>query len=341
MTSSADPRVIRVLRLAPVLAALLVVPALASLAAAQGLPPCPDADGDGYSTCIGCEPVVAPCGDCDDSDAAESPGLTEVCDCRDNDCNGFIDDGLPYCSDLDTDGDSLICDDDNCPDVPNSNQVDSDDDGVGDVCDNCPAVANQGQSDVDADERGDICDNYPTVANANQSDADGDGVGDVCDICPTAADAGQGNMDGDNFGDACDNCPTIPNFDQQDRDGDGRGDVCDPCPTDPTTPQYGCTGDPVLDLSIDFKSPAGRGSGLITWSTGSEVDLIGFNLLHIDPDGTVTRINSAIIPCHQCLTGLGSAYAYLIPKHKGGHDIFLEEVRENGIRTIFGPAVKK
>ena len=45
--------------------------------------PCVDADGDGVTDCAG---------DCNDSDPKMRPGLAEVCDGRDNDCNGAIDD---------------------------------------------------------------------------------------------------------------------------------------------------------------------------------------------------------------------------------------------------------
>jgi hypothetical protein len=337
MTSTTAPRPIRVLRLAPVLAALLVVPALATRAAAQGLPPCVDADGDGYSSCIGCDPTDALCGDCDDSDAAESPGLPEVCDCRDNDCNGFIDDGLPYCSDLDTDGDGLICADDNCPDVPNSNQADADGDGVGDVCDNCPAVANPGQEDADEDRIGDICDNCLVVANSSQMDADLDGFGDACDNCPVRFNPTQIDRDGDNFGDQCDNCVLFPNPTQADCDGDGTGDVCDNCPPPPGP--CACFVRQVFDIVIDFKSPAGKGSGLVEWTTEGEMDTLGFNVVELDGNNRVA-INRALIPCQECSTGLGAFYTFIIPKHKSGHGIFIEMVRYGSIQT-FGPAVKR
>jgi hypothetical protein len=44
----------------------------------------PDADSDGYSP---------QCGDCNDSNSGVHPGATEVCDGRDNDCDGTIDEG--------------------------------------------------------------------------------------------------------------------------------------------------------------------------------------------------------------------------------------------------------
>lgn len=55
----------------------------------------PDADGDGYSERAG---------DCDDADAAVHPGLDEVYDGRDDDCDGVIDEGTQA---VDDDGDGL------------------------------------------------------------------------------------------------------------------------------------------------------------------------------------------------------------------------------------------
>ena len=55
--------------------------------------------------------------------------------------------------------------------------IDSDGDGVLDNDDNCPAVANEDQSDTDSDGQGDACD----------SDDDGDGVADADDAYPLDA----------------------------------------------------------------------------------------------------------------------------------------------------------
>ncbi|MBI3155299.1 MAG: thrombospondin type 3 repeat-containing protein [Burkholderiales bacterium] len=59
---------------------------------------------------------------------------------------------------VDSDGDGVCDDVDNCPSRPNADQADSDGDGVGDVCDNCPRNANPGQEDSDGDGIGDACD---------------------------------------------------------------------------------------------------------------------------------------------------------------------------------------
>jgi hypothetical protein len=68
--------------------------------------------------------------------------------------------------------------------------IDTDGDGVCDDVDNCVVNPNPDQLDTDGDWFGDVCDNCPTVANASQTDTDGDGIGDACeappptDLCP-------------------------------------------------------------------------------------------------------------------------------------------------------------
>lgn len=65
-----------------------------------------DHDGDGWGVVIGsalasCNPLVGRAskfGDCDDTDNAVHPDVTEYCDDKDNDCDGLIDEGAgAYC----------------------------------------------------------------------------------------------------------------------------------------------------------------------------------------------------------------------------------------------------
>ena len=73
-----------------------------------------DADGDGYGSGAAGEPTCSPpegtsllSGDCDDRDSAVAPGLPEVCDARDNDCDAVVDEGLSlptWAADVDGDG---------------------------------------------------------------------------------------------------------------------------------------------------------------------------------------------------------------------------------------------
>lgn len=74
----------------------------------------PDADGDGYGNDamaqLSCEPIdgmITEGGDCDDGEAAVYPGAAELCNTRDDDCDGELDEGLEpglYYADLDGDG---------------------------------------------------------------------------------------------------------------------------------------------------------------------------------------------------------------------------------------------
>jgi hypothetical protein len=72
-----------------------------------------DADGDGFTdgtfqvSCV--QPagfvLYAPGGDCDDSDPARNPGQSEICDGKDNNCDGQIDEGVLLTFYRDQDGD--------------------------------------------------------------------------------------------------------------------------------------------------------------------------------------------------------------------------------------------
>jgi hypothetical protein len=128
---------------------------------------------------------------------------------------------------MDSEGDGIPDEIDNCPEVSNVSQSDIDKDGFGDACDNCPSADNPDQEDPDSDGAGNACDNCPNKANADQKDSDGDGFGDACDNCAEKASQDQKDSDADGIGDACDNCLYSSNDDQKDWDGDGIGDACD------------------------------------------------------------------------------------------------------------------
>ncbi len=153
----------------------------------------------------------------------------------------------------DRDGDTVIDDEDKCPDtagvVALGGCPDQDGDGVTDADDKCPEVAGKpelgGCPDQDGDGVTDADDKCPEVAGKPElggcPDRDGDGVTDAEDSCPDVAGkpelAGCPDQDGDGVTDAEDKCPTEAGVAAlggcPDKDGDGVADAEDRCPDKP------------------------------------------------------------------------------------------------------------
>lgn len=76
---------------------------------------------------------------------------------------------------VDSDGDGVCDEDDNCVTTPNPDQADRDQDGVGDACDNCVSTPNPGQEDADNNGIGDAC-------QVSKCDVDTDGDIDKLDL---------------------------------------------------------------------------------------------------------------------------------------------------------------
>lgn len=137
-----------------------------------------DEDGDGFF--VGCgDYSIVPGPDCDDTDANVYPNAPEICDGKDNNCDGQLDDGV-----IDSDGDGAIDCFDQCPDDPNKTSPgacgcgvyednrDYDGDGVIGCKDGCPYDGNKiepGQCGCGVPE---------------SPDSDNDGVLDCNDECP-------------------------------------------------------------------------------------------------------------------------------------------------------------
>jgi hypothetical protein len=93
-------------------------------------------------------------------------------------------------------------------------------------------------------------------------------------------------------------------------------------------------------VTITFTSPEGKGSGTVFWDAIRQTDVIGFNVVTIDPKGTRVQLNTSTIPCEGCATGQNHRYATIIPKHKSGHNVFVEMLRPGTVQ-VYGPAVRQ
>jgi Thrombospondin type 3 repeat len=141
----------------------------------------------------------------------------------------------------------VLDDDDNCPDVPNTDQADTDHDDLGDACDGVESNSDADSVPDDADacplENGEVsaqgCPGAATDSNGDglpdMFDADNDGVSNDNDNCPTTKNAGQSDSDNDGLGDACDSTPRGPDVDR-----DGKPALDDRCPTVYGTLPNGC-----------------------------------------------------------------------------------------------------
>ena len=136
-----------------------------------------DADGDGYSACA----------DCDDADADVSPAVTEVCDGRDDDCDGTVDGpgaigGATWYADTDGDGfgdpdvSQAACEE------PAGFVADASD------CDDGDDAVSPGAIETCATTADDDCDGDANPRNADGCtrfyfDYDGDGYGSTSNAC--------------------------------------------------------------------------------------------------------------------------------------------------------------
>jgi hypothetical protein len=132
---------------------------------------CADSDGDGFAFS----------NDCDDANASEFPGATEVCDGVENDCRRATWPHVPA-TEADNDDDGYrICQND-CNDANAALHP-----GAPEICngidDNCNGQVDESFTGVDSDGDGvhNACDNCPLISNPNQSDANSNGVGDACE----------------------------------------------------------------------------------------------------------------------------------------------------------------
>ena len=179
-----------------------------------GVPTCIDGDGDGYGnpgvyTCPGGDTE-----DCDDTDPLVHPGAAEICDGKDNNCNGVV----PL-DEADADGDGFMecegdCDDDNADTYP----------GAVEICDgfdnDCDGIMPVDEADADGD-------GSPLCVDCDDADPDSyPNAPELCDgadnNCNNVIADWELDLDGDGWfecdGD-CDDADATLNLDDVDGDG--------------------------------------------------------------------------------------------------------------------------
>ena len=187
-----------------------------------------DADGDGSTTCDG---------DCDDADPAVAPGLTEICDGVDTDCDGTL---PPADADGDGDGDWACNDCDDADATVTTLDVDGDGQTTCDGdCDDTNAMLTTLDADADgwtscagdcSDYNAGVNPSVPELCNAVDDDCDGvlpaievDGDGDGFIACADCDDGAPLRYPGaPELCDGLDNdCDAAVSGDELDGDGDG------------------------------------------------------------------------------------------------------------------------
>ncbi len=200
-----------------------------------------DGDGDGYGAstlaivaCTAPTNFVADDSDCDDGDAANHPGATELCDGEDNDCDGATDeadaaDASTWYADGDGDGYGDASVSQAACSAPSGHVADNSDCDDGSTGVNPGAVETCNGVDDDCDGAIDDADADVVGGGTWYTDADGDGYGDTA-AATTACVAPSGTVasDGDcDDGDASAHPAGTELCDGVDNDCDGSTDEAD------------------------------------------------------------------------------------------------------------------
>ncbi len=122
-----------------------------------------------------------------------------------------------------------------------------------------------------------------------------------------------------------------------DPDDDGVASACDTCPTvsNPGQEPTACASQIIPVVDLEYSS---RGSAILTWTTYREVGVAGFEIVDFNPQRGGRIVNTATIPCQQCVTANGATYSFTVPKRRDGRDFYVGMTMRDGRTFLFGPA---
>lgn len=256
-----------------------------------------DVDGDGYgdvgngkAACSQPSGFVADDTDCDDGRAESNPGASEVCDGRDNDCNGDVDDAAIDQLDwyLDSDGDgygdssnrSTSC-------TAPSGYVSASTD-----CDDADASISPAGLEVCGDGTDNDCDGSADEDDASDAstwylDSDSDGYGASSSGSKTSCTEPSGYVSGD---DDCDDADSAISPAASEVCDDGIDDDCDGTPDDGCSEDHcgNITGDETWKSGVDHTVTCDvsvYSGGSVTVEDGVTVSFDAGTKMTIGPSG--------------------------------------------------------
>jgi len=225
--------------------------------------------------------------DCNDFDELINPGADENCNMKDDNCNSYIDEGIPrnayY---LDIDGDGFGDPNEELWDCSQpSGHVDNNSDYCPyDAFKIIPGICGCGESDIDSDGEPDCIDGCKTDPDKSEPGTCGCGVADT-------------DSDYDGTPDCNDSCDADPNKiepgicgcgvvdDNNDTDRDGVFDCNDECDNDPDKTEPGLCGCGIVDIDTDSDGTPDCMDPCANDPNKVQPDICGCGVTDIDTDG--------------------------------------------------------